>query len=213
LAVRRTLPGSNTVTSGDIVRGAVRTSDIRNSTVRGGDVRNNTLTGNDVNESSLGLVPRSNVANAANFAGAAGVAGAAVNSSTTSQINQGDVSVLTEGETETLFTRGDLTATHVCADANNNNVVEASLQVTTSSGAPALGQFSVFTFNGTPQAIFPGIAGIANAGESIAGGDFSVINQNLSDSFVGIAQVNGGGGAQLLNANPGQCISSITAID
>jgi hypothetical protein len=79
------LPGNNSVTSGDIRKGAVgtsdiknnaiRTQDIRNSTVRGKDVRNNSLTGADVtrigggdvtdnsltgadiNESTLGQVP------------------------------------------------------------------------------------------------------------------------------------------------------------
>ena len=84
------LPGSNTVTSGDIKRGAVGTSDIknnsvrsgdiRNSTVRGRDVRNNTLTGADINESSLGIVPSANAANAANVAN---VANSANNAQTT----------------------------------------------------------------------------------------------------------------------------------
>ena len=81
------LPGSNTVTSGDIKRGAVGTSDIRNnsvrsgdirnSTVRGRDVRNNTLTGADINESSLGTVPSASAANAANFANASVISGTA----------------------------------------------------------------------------------------------------------------------------------------
>ena len=81
------LPGSNTVTSGDLVNGQVKTQDIRNSTVRGRDIRtgtvtgsdvaNNGLTGTDVNEGSLGTVPRANAANAANVAGFAGFAGSA----------------------------------------------------------------------------------------------------------------------------------------
>ena len=65
------LPGSNTVTSGDIRNGAVRTQDIRNSTVRGRDVRSNTLTGSDVNENSLTKVPRAGIAD---LAGAASLA-------------------------------------------------------------------------------------------------------------------------------------------
>jgi hypothetical protein len=74
------LAGSNIVTSGDIVNGAVKTKDIknndvrsgdiRNSTVRGRDVRNNTLTGSDVDESALGTVPSALAANTANNAGA-----------------------------------------------------------------------------------------------------------------------------------------------
>jgi hypothetical protein len=73
------LPGSNSVTGGDIRNGAVTTSDIRNSTVRGRDVRNNTLTGSDVNENGLGTVPRANAANSAGFATAAALAGSANN--------------------------------------------------------------------------------------------------------------------------------------
>jgi len=75
------LPGSNTVTSGDIVRGGVRSSDIknnsvrsgdiRNSTIRGKDVRNGTLRGADINEGSLGTVPSANTANSADTANSA----------------------------------------------------------------------------------------------------------------------------------------------
>jgi len=74
------LPGSNTVTSGDITNSAVKTQDIKNSTVRGRDVRNNTLTGSDINEGSLGTVPaatRAGSANSASFAGGASIAGVA----------------------------------------------------------------------------------------------------------------------------------------
>jgi len=91
------LPGKNTVDSGDIKRGAVRTSDIKNgavksadiknNSVRGRDIRSNTVTGSDIAESSLGKVPSAatadTAANATNatkattagFATAAGTAG------------------------------------------------------------------------------------------------------------------------------------------
>lgn len=93
------LPGSNTVTTGDIKRGAVRssdirnnnvsTTDIRNSTIRGKDVRNgtirgadvgaNSLTGSDINEGTLGTVPSASTANSANSANTANSAGTAGN--------------------------------------------------------------------------------------------------------------------------------------
>lgn len=73
------LPGSNRVTSGDIVTGGVKTSDIRNSTVRGRDVAANTLTGADISESSLGTVKSATNANTASSAGDSNtVAGATV---------------------------------------------------------------------------------------------------------------------------------------
>jgi hypothetical protein len=69
------LPGSNTVTSGDIVNGQVKTRDIKNNdlrsrdirrgAVRSSDVRNDSLTRNDVNESTLGTVPRARTAGTA----------------------------------------------------------------------------------------------------------------------------------------------------
>jgi hypothetical protein len=75
------LPGKNTVDSGDIKNGQVKTKDIRNNAVttkkvknnnlRSNDVRNNTLTGNDINEGSLGQVPSANIANSANTANTA----------------------------------------------------------------------------------------------------------------------------------------------
>ena len=75
------LPGKNTVDSGDIRNGQVRTKDIRNNAVttkkvknnnlRSNDIRNNTLTGNDINEGSLGQVPSANAANSANTANTA----------------------------------------------------------------------------------------------------------------------------------------------
>jgi hypothetical protein len=62
------LPGSSTVTSGDIKNNQVRTQDLRNSTIRGKDVAADTITGFDVNEGTLGAVP--SAGNAARLGGA-----------------------------------------------------------------------------------------------------------------------------------------------
>lgn len=118
------LPGNNTVTSGDIKRGAVgtsdiknnsvRTQDIRNSTVRGRDVRNNTLTGADINESTLGTVPRANFANSAGSANSASTATTATRAGSVDGqdfqklLYAGDCNV---GEV-TLFSGGGLVVTY-----------------------------------------------------------------------------------------------------
>lgn len=52
------LPGRNTVTSDDIVNGAVRGPDLGRDAVTGPKVRADSLTGADVAESTLGTVPR-----------------------------------------------------------------------------------------------------------------------------------------------------------
>ena len=72
------LPGTNTVDSGDIRTGGVKTRDlgrnavtspkVRNSSLRGGDVRNETLTGLDIDESTLGKVPSAGAADSATTA-------------------------------------------------------------------------------------------------------------------------------------------------
>lgn len=79
------LPGKNSVDSGDIKNGQVKTKDIKNNDVRSGDVRNGTLTGGDVkddsltgadvNEGTLGQVPSANSANSANNANSVGGTG------------------------------------------------------------------------------------------------------------------------------------------
>jgi hypothetical protein len=66
------LPGTNTVDSGDIINGAVRSKDVKNNNLRGKDVRNgslgtldvkdDSLTGVDINESTLGTVPTATTA-------------------------------------------------------------------------------------------------------------------------------------------------------
>lgn len=62
------LSGTNTVDSGDIRNGQVRSPDIRTAAVTGGKVKNNSLRGPDIDESTLGRVP------------SAATAGSAVNS-------------------------------------------------------------------------------------------------------------------------------------
>jgi hypothetical protein len=76
------LPGKNTVNSGDIKKGAVKTKNIakgavtrpkvRNGAINSAKVANNSLTGADINEGTLGQVPSANQANSANTAGTAG---------------------------------------------------------------------------------------------------------------------------------------------
>jgi hypothetical protein len=73
------LPGTNTVDSGDIINGAVRSKDVKNNNLRGKDVRNgslgtldvkdDSLTGVDINESTLGTVPTATTAAPSGAAG------------------------------------------------------------------------------------------------------------------------------------------------
>ena len=121
------LPGNNTVTSGDIKRGAVgtsdiknnsvRTQDIRNSTVRGKDVRNNTLTGADIRESTLGTVPRANFANSAGSANTANSANTATTATRAGSVDGQDFQkLLYAGDCDvgevTLFSGGGLVVTY-----------------------------------------------------------------------------------------------------
>jgi hypothetical protein len=93
------LPGNNTVTSGDIVNGQVKTHDIRNGTVRGRDIRNGTVTGRDVSERSLGTVPSARNAGFANVAGAAGRANSAATADT---VRTSGVVTASDGATDVL---------------------------------------------------------------------------------------------------------------
>jgi len=61
---------NNTIRTKDLRNNDVRGRDIRNSTVRGPDIGANQVRGADVLESSLGLVPKANLANSATTAGA-----------------------------------------------------------------------------------------------------------------------------------------------
>src|SRR5918999_2722254 len=86
------LPGKNTVDSGDIKRGAVKTSDIARSSVRGAsvangslsgaDARDDSLSGADIQESTLGTVPSASTANSANTANTANSANTATRADT-----------------------------------------------------------------------------------------------------------------------------------
>jgi hypothetical protein len=78
------LPGRNTVDSGDIKKGAVKTADIAKNAIRGAnvgdgslsgaDVKDESLTGADILESSLGTVSRADTANSASTANSANTA-------------------------------------------------------------------------------------------------------------------------------------------
>ena len=62
------LPGTNSVDSGDIRNGQVKTKDLRNNSVSSAKVKPDTLNGGDINESSLSTVPSANNANNADSA-------------------------------------------------------------------------------------------------------------------------------------------------
>src|SRR4051812_11695819 len=75
------LPGKNTVDTGDLRKGQVKTRDIASNAVTGGkikdgavggaDVTDNSLTGTDVDEGSFGQVPSAATAGTANTANTA----------------------------------------------------------------------------------------------------------------------------------------------
>ena len=91
------LQGKNTVDSGDIKNGKVKTKDlangavtgkkiknnavtgskVKNGSLSGTDIKDNSLTGTNINESTLGQVPSANTANSANSANTANTAGSA----------------------------------------------------------------------------------------------------------------------------------------
>ena len=109
------LPGTNSVDSGDIKNGAVKTKDIKNNDVRsgdvrngtltGGDVRNDSLTGGDINESTLGQVPSANTANSANSANSANTANTANSANTIGGlvVRKVHTTVATDGATAVAF--------------------------------------------------------------------------------------------------------------
>src|SRR5688572_22937975 len=63
------LPGTNTVDSGDIRKGAVKRADIARNAVNGRKVANGSITGADVKEGTLGKVERAESANTAGSVG------------------------------------------------------------------------------------------------------------------------------------------------
>jgi len=119
------LPGSNTVTTGDIKKGAVKSSDvknssltrsdIKNSTLRGSDVGSNTLTGSDINEGSLGTVPSANTANTASTATSAGNAGSVGGQ----QIVKFNFARPSSSARATIFSVGGFTLTSDCDAAGD----------------------------------------------------------------------------------------------
>lgn len=63
------LPGTGTVDSGDLRKGAVKRADIAKNAVNGAKVANGSITGSDVKESTLGKVGRAETANIAGSVG------------------------------------------------------------------------------------------------------------------------------------------------
>ena len=104
------LPGSNTVDSGDLKRGAVKNADIargavtgskigsnavtgskiQNGTITGAKLANDTVTGALINESTLGTVPRADRANTAGTADRANTAGTAEHANTAGTAGDAD---------------------------------------------------------------------------------------------------------------------------
>jgi hypothetical protein len=117
------LPGTNTVDSGDIQNGAVKTKDIKNNDVRsgdvrngtltGGDVRNDSLTGGDINDGTLGQVPSANTANSANSANTANTANSA-NTIGGLVVRRVHTTVATDGATAVAFDVAGLKLTVAC---------------------------------------------------------------------------------------------------
>jgi hypothetical protein len=91
------LPGKNTVDSGDIKKGQVKTSDlgknavtgkkVKNGSLTGTDLRDDSLAGADIAESTLAQVPSANQANSANTANTAGTANSANTADTANSAN------------------------------------------------------------------------------------------------------------------------------
>jgi hypothetical protein len=216
------LPGTNSVDSGDIKNNAVktkdiknndvRTGDVRNSTLRGADVRNNSLTGADINESTLGQVPSANTANSANSAGTATRADSA---GTVDQIDPSEASFLTEGQTRVVLTRGPVTVTHVCLDADADNVGESAFQFTTTEGAAVVGQVSVF-LTGDTGALFapglPGTFGVPTTPEGLLAGSGVVTGPGGNTLFNVTFQLVGEGTVTLFNT-AAECGASINAVE
>jgi hypothetical protein len=124
------LPGKNTVDSGDIKNGQVKTKDIgrnavtgvrvRNGALTGADARNNSLTGADINESSLGPVPSANAAanagNAASAANADKLDGKDSSNFVSTDAMRSFFHRLSAGQTVTLLQHGTITIEAECLD-------------------------------------------------------------------------------------------------
>ena len=139
------LPGTNTVDSGDIKRGAVKGADlgrnavtsakVKNNSLTGSDVKNLTgadvtddsLTGADVNEGTLAKVPSATAADSATNATRAATAGA-VDGRTPFLVK------LAAGQSQTIATNGAVSISVDCTTDGGNDSVRI-LGSTSVSGA------------------------------------------------------------------------------
>ena len=151
------LPGSNTVDSGDLKRGAVKNADIargavtgskigsnavtgskiQNGTITGAKLANDTVTGALINESTLGTVPRADRANTAGTADRANTAGTAESANTAGHAN-------TAGTAENANTVGGHAANSLVrvasAGADSDALVgESGTALSTAITAPSAG--------------------------------------------------------------------------
>ena len=216
------LPGTNSVDSGDLKNNAVKTKDIKNNDVRskdvrnssltGGDVKNDALTGSDVNEGTLGQVPSANTANSANSAANATRAGSA---GAVDQIDPSEVSFLTEGQTRDVLTRGPVTVTHLCLDADNDNVGESAFRFTTTQGAAVAGQVTTFVTGALSVPFVPGITGQLNAtpAEGVLAGTGVVTGGGGDPLFNVQFQLSGENGGVIFYSATAECEASISAVE
>lgn len=137
------LPGKNTVDSGDLKRGAVKTADIARGAVTGAKVRSRTLTGAKVmddsltgakiDETTLGRVPSASTANSANTANTANSANTAntansVGGVTMSRIDFRRADVSAEGPV-TILNVGGLQLRAQCGPTGDELNVTATTSV------------------------------------------------------------------------------------
>jgi hypothetical protein len=139
------LPGTNTVDSGDIKKGAVKAADIGGNAVTSGKVKNNTLTGSDINESKLGKVPSATTADTAATATNAANATNATNATTAANANRATSAASTDGRTpfllklaagqsQTIAQNGSIS---LVAECNSSSGIDQAriLAATTTDGA------------------------------------------------------------------------------
>jgi hypothetical protein len=217
------LPGKNSVDSGDLKKGAVRGPDIganavtgkkvKGSSLTGSDVRANSLTGGDINEGSLAQVPSANAANTANSANNANSANRANSAGSVDQIDPSEPSFLTEGGSRVILQRGPITVTHLCNDPDADNIGDGVLQITTTEGAPVLGQVSSLGVNGTTLIPFaPGIPANLAIGEGSFGGSGVLTGPNGNTLFNVIFQIAGENTASFYNTTS-ECEASISVVE
>jgi hypothetical protein len=160
------LQGKNTVDSGDIKNGQVKTKDIaknavtgakvKNGSLTGADIKNNSLTGDDINESTLGQVPSANTANTANSAN----------------------SVAANGVNTAALQDNAVTSAKIADDA-----VTGPKIATDAVGASELKGIYSAVSAGTPAAagVFVNATAACNPGDAVLGGGFAW--QNSADEI------------------------------